>query len=381
MARIVVSTYMVRYPLGGNLWWALQWPAGFRALGMTFLIVEKAHYQNSCFDPSRQVMSDDCAYGLTAVRSLLERHGLSRHFCYVDAEGKYHGLTRSSVEEFFVTADALVDIGNHGTWLPEAANTALRVFVDVDPGYTQIRMQNSIDAGASRPNYNRFYTIGANIGTPASDAPTAGIEWRHVFNPVMTNGPPNHAPPAGAPFTTVMNWHAHDVVTFRGRSYGQKDVEFEKFISLPRRVKAPMEIAVAGKNVPSSRLVEQGWRLADAHRVTRSVDSYVEYVAASAGEFSVCKHVFAATRSGWFSDRSAAYLAGARPVVVEDTEIRAHLPCGEGLFAVSSVEEAADAIERIRLDYARHSEAARQIACEYLDTSKVLKGFVDGLGL
>jgi hypothetical protein len=107
----------------------------------------------------------------------------------------------------------------------------------------------------------------------------------------------------------------------------------------------------------------------------------VQYIRDSKGEFTVCKNVFVATNSGWFSDRSAAYLAAGRPVVMQETGFSQHLPCGRGLFAVHTIEEAASAIEEINRDYNRHSRWARQLAREYLAANVVLGKFLGELGL
>ncbi|NQU09663.1 glycosyltransferase family 1 protein, partial [bacterium] len=187
-------------------------------------------------------------------------------------------------------------------------------------------------------------------------------------------------PPRDGLFTTIMNWQSHPPITFDGRQYGQKDVEFAKFIDLPRRSPGHLEIAVAGQTVPRDDLRAHGWRIRDAHEVTLSFDSFRDYLGRSQGEFSVCKNVFVDTRSGWFSDRSAAYLASGRPVVLQETGFSAYLPCGAGLFAVNSVDEAAEAIGRIAADYPAHSRRARQIAGEHLEASTVLAKFLDELG-
>src|SRR5262249_28266201 len=168
---------------------------------------------------------------------------------------------------------------------------------------------------------------------------------------------------------------------YRGRSFGQKDVEFEKFVSLPARSSALLEIAVSGRNTPWQRLKESGWRVRNAHEVTATYDSFVSYIRASRGEFSVAKNVFVATSSGWFSDRSAIYLAMGRPVVLEDTGFGGHLPCGRGLFAVRSVEEAVAALEEITANHETHSCGAREVALEYLDAPVVLGRFLNELGV
>jgi hypothetical protein len=142
-----------------------------------------------------------------------------------------------------------------------------------------------------------------------------------------------------------------------------------------------LEIAVSGKSIPTAQLREAGWRLRNAHEVTISFDSYAEYIRTSKGEFSVCKNVFVATNSGWFSDRSAAYLASSRPVVLQDTGFSEHLPCGRGLFAVRTADEAAAALEEIHGNYECHAKWARDIAVECLDAPKVLGRFLHEFGI
>jgi hypothetical protein len=381
MARIVVGGYMVRYPLGGALSWPLQWLVGFRQLGHDVHMVEKAVYQRSCFDPGRNVMTDDCAFGVAAVRRLFERFGLEDKFCFVDGDGVYHGRPRGAIEQVFADAELFLDLGTHGAWLPEAAASGLRVIVDGEPGFRQIKWQQALDAGEALPQYDFYYTNGLNIATGQAEVPQLGIEWRHVPNPIVLDlVVPHPRRSEEAAFTTVMNWRAHDPLEYRGLAYGQKDVEFAKFMELPRCVRAPMEIAVSGR-IPRETLATSGWRVRSAHDVTRTYDSYHDYIGRSRGEFSVCKHVFVATNSGWFSDRSAAYLGSGRPVVLEDTGFSGHLPCGRGLFAVRSPEEAAAAISEILAAEEPHCDWARELAAEYFGTDKVLTRFLNQIGL
>ena len=380
MARILVGSWMVRYPLGGNLSWTLQWLVGFHRLGHEVYLLEKAGAPDACFDPVRNVMSDDCSYGMKAVDELLCRFGMENRLCYVDEQGCYHGLSKQTVESLFRSADLFADIGTHGAWMEDAEKTGATMLVDGEPGYTQMKMESALAAGKTLPEYDHYFSNGANIGTPASSAPTAGKNWRPLFNPVVPELFDHADAGAGAPFTTVMNWQAHEPFQYGGVVYGQKDVEFTNFEDLPTRTAAPLEVAVAGR-VPKERFAKSGWRLRDAHEVTASFDSYCNYIRRSRGEFSVCKNVFVATQSGWFSDRSAAYLASGRPVVLQDTGFSAHLPCGRGLFAVRNVEEAADAINEIESDYESHSRWAREIAAEHLDARKILGGLLKNLGI
>ncbi|MHC5009031.1 MAG: glycosyltransferase [Planctomycetota bacterium] len=381
MARIVLGSYMVHYPLGGMMSYVLQYLLGFRRLGHDVLFVEKAGYPNACFDPARNVMSDDCAYGVATVGALLAGWGLGDRWCFVDAAGRYHGLAQRQVESAFRTADVFVDMGTHGVWLEEAAQSGRRVLIDGEPAYSQMIMEKKLAAGGQLPRYDFYYTNGLNVGTASCTAPTAGRPWRHLFHPVMPDlfdAPP---PPPDAPFTTIMNWQSHDRLEFQGAIYGQKDVEFDKFLSLPERAAAPMQVAVAGKKVPVERLERSGWQVTGAHATTISFESFVSYIGASRGEFSVCKNVFVDTNTGWFSDRSAAYLASGRPVVLQETGFSAHLPVGEGLFAVRTVDAAAAAIQEILGNYEPHAQAAREIAREHLGADRVLGRFLDEIGV
>jgi hypothetical protein len=377
MARIIVGSYMVRYPMGGMMSWVLQYLLGFQRLGHEVFFVEKSGYADSCYDPTADTMSDDAAYGTGVAHALLSRFGLGARWCYVDAGGSYHGLARKEIEAAFRKADLFIDMGTHGDWLPEAADTGLRVLVDGEPAFTQMKMENRLDAGETVPEYDRYYTTGRNVGTPASTAPTAGKRWGRVFHPVDVDVFTPTPARRDAPFTTVMNWQSYEPVRYRGVDYGHKNLEFDKFIQLPDKTAAPLELAVSGKRIPRERIIENGWRIRDAHAITLSFDSFSQYIRDSRGEFGVCKSGFVVTRSGWFSDRSAAYLASGRPVVLQDTGFGSHLPCGEGLFAVRSAEQAAAAIDEIETRYDLHARRAREIAEEYLDARKVLGGFLE----
>lgn len=380
MARIIVGSYVVRFPVGGYLSWTLQWLWGFKRLGHDVYLVEKAAYPDACFNPMTRMSSDDCTYGVAVLRDFLARYGLEDRWCFVDAAGAYHGLSRKRIEQLFQGADLFIDMGSHGTWVEEAAGCGLRVYIDGEPGFRQMLWCKLLEEGKQLPEYDRYYTVGANIGTIASAAPTANLAWRSIFDPVIVDLYTCEPAPKEAPFTTVMSWQAHAPLEFDGKVYGQKDVEFMNFVELPRLSRVPMEIAVSGK-APIKRLIECGWRVRDSIEVTLTFDAWKNYIAMSRGEFSVCKNVFVATNSGFFSDRSAAYLASGRPVVMQDTGFSRHLPCGSGLFAVRTADEASAAIDLIAADYTRHARVAREIACEYLEASRVLGNLLGELGV
>lgn len=371
---------MVRYPLGGMLSWVLQYLVGFQRLGHEVWFVEKSGYPNACYDPRHDVMTDDASYGLAVVSDLLAQHEI-QHWCFVDQAGRYHGTPRPQIEAAFREADLFLDMGTHGAWMPEAVATRCRVLNDGEPGFTQMRMELRQANGEVLPAYDHYYTTGANIGTPQSTAPTAGQTWRHLFHPVVPALFAVTPLPTRALFSTVMNWQSHARLQYQGKVFGQKDLAFATFMELPGRVAAQMEVAVHGKGVPLERLETEGWQVRDAHQATISVPAFYDHITRATGEFSVCKQVFVATRSGWFSDRSAAYLASGRPVVLQDTGFSAHLPCGDGLFAVTTLDQAEAAIDSILTDPQHHSRRARELAMECLDARRLLGRFLNEIGI
>ena len=380
MARIVLASCIFRYPMGGMISWLLQYLVGFRRLGHEVIYVEKAAHEGECFDPTTDTMGDDCAVGVRTVAAVLERFGFGDRWHFRDVAGRSYGLDPARVQAALDSADLFADMGSH-SWLAEAGGSRLRVMIDSEPGFTQMKMERRLAAGRPLPAFDLYYTPGKNIGTGRSSAPTAGKEWRPLTEPVVLDLFPVVPACPEAPFTTVMTWKSFTVREFQGKRYGHKDIEFQKFEELPRFTQAPLEIAVSGRDVPRERLARAGWRVRDASQVSTSFESYAEYVRRSRGEFTVCKNCFVETNSGWFGDRAAVYLASGRPVVMQDTGWSAHMPCGEGLFAVRTLEEAAAALDEVDRHYADHARRAREIAETHLAAEPVLASFLAELGI
>lgn len=380
MARIVVAVYMFRYSLGGMISLYLQWLAGLKKLGHEVWIVEKANYHNACFNPNRERPGDDPSHGIHTVSAILEQFGFSDHWCFVDVNDNYYGMTQDKMNAIWETADLYLDLGNHGAWLEDIRANTVTVMIDGEPGYRQMKMVMYQREGGSIPRFDYYYSNGAALGKSGCTAPTAGLDWHGIYNPVHLELFPQRTINRSAPFTTVMNWKAHESLEFDGAVYGQKDIEFRRFIDLPGHVTAPMEVAVSG-DVPGEALTRHRWRTCSAVEVTSDLTRYFNYIQDSMGEFSVCKNVFVVTHTGWFSDRSATYLACGRPVVMQDTGFSNYLPCGKGLFAVTSVEQAASAIDEIRSNASLHSKYALDISREYLATDIIIPGLLTEVGI
>ncbi|MEO7251012.1 MAG: hypothetical protein ABIW30_00205, partial [Arenimonas sp.] len=164
MARVVLGSYLVQFPLGGYLSWVLQWLVGLRDLGHEVVFVEKCTFRDSCFNAQTNTMGSDPSYGLGIVSELLRDFGLGGIWCFVDVDGQYHGIGRTKMDELFRTADVFIDMGTHGAWEEEAGGAQVRVLIDGEPGATQIKMEQRLDSGRSVPGYDFYYTVGQNIG-------------------------------------------------------------------------------------------------------------------------------------------------------------------------------------------------------------------------
>jgi hypothetical protein len=257
-----------------------------------------------------------------------------------------------------------------------------RVLIEADPAYTHLWAAQEDDPADIFGEHDFYFTVGLNIGSAASAVPTLGLDWRATLPPVVLDWWSPARPIVRDHFTTVTSWRNYGYLEFDGRVIGPKAEEFENFISLPRLVDEPLELALMiDQDDPDiDLLADNGWLLEDPG-IAATPDGYIGYVAGSVGEFACAKGGYVGTRSGWFSDRSACYLAAGRPVVLQSTGFEEALPTGEGLFAVETPEEAADAIRAIRADYRRHSRAARELASEHLDAALVLRRVLDQVGL
>ena len=265
----------------------------------------------------------------------------------------------------------------------------MKAYVDTDPGYSQAKIA-AVDVGIADEHvqfsvdlirqHDVFFTLGEEIGRPGCRIPSGGLAWHPTRQPiVLANWPVRAAP--DAPFTTVMSWKIEPTPpTIGGRVYGGKDVELERFEDLPGRTPEPLELALSGA-APRTRLVAAGWRVRDAHEVSATMDAYRDYVVGSRGEWSIAKNAYVALRSGWFSTRTAAYLACGKPAVVQETGFSAHVPPGPGLHAFATVDEAVAALAAIRADYPRACAHARELAASHFRAEDVCAAILRDAGV
>jgi hypothetical protein len=363
--RIVVAGIIARHPYGGVAWCSLMYLLGLRDLGHEVFYVEDT---GECvYDVDANALSVDPSYGLRHIDATLRPHGLGDRWSFVNYDATWHGAPRERVQEFCRTADLFVNLsGGSWFWRDEYAAVPRRVFIDSDPAFTQI----AIAAGPAWyvdffRGFDRLFTFGQNVGTPASTVDTGDFAWHKTWQPVVGRVWRCEHPPRDQRFTTVMTWQIGSFTDVGGN----KDQQFLRVLDLPARVGDRFRLAVNG---PHDLLRAHGWHTVDGIAASRDTASYRQFVQESYAEFSVAKHTYVSTRSGWFSDRTECYLSAGRPALVQDTGWTAHLPHGEGLLAFSTVGEAEEGLKRIDADYERHAEAARAVAREHFDAAVVL---------
>ncbi|MDQ4068865.1 MAG: hypothetical protein M3203_05250 [Actinomycetota bacterium] len=258
----------------------------------------------------------------------------------------------------------------------------VRVYLDLDPAFNQLWHEvEGIDMRFD--GHTHFVTVGLALGSPACAVPTGGRRWITSVPPVVLDEWPMASVLERDALTTVANFRGYGSVQHDGVLYGQKVHSLRTMLDLPLRTTERLVLAMTvhpGEERDLSALHDNGWELADPIGLTCTPDDYRRFVQGSKGEFGLAKSGYVLSRSGWFSDRSACYLASGRPVVAQDTGFSEHVPTGEGLLAFSDVDGAIDAIDHLNEHYAAHRRAARDLAEEYLDSDRVLGRLLDQIG-
>jgi hypothetical protein len=354
---------------GGAAWTRLSWTLGLASLGFDVHFVE----QLSPGAPANaeqwftEVLGD---FGLLGKATLLRPDGSTAV-----------GLSRSALEDVADDADLLLNISGHLTDEKLANRPRSSVFVDLDPGYTQLWHQQGV--APLRP-HDHWYTVGTRVGAPECRVPTDGIEWRAVLQPVVLEHWPVQPPVPCDRFTTVATWRGpFGPVDVEGELMGSKVHEFRQLIDLPSRVPSTLELCLQiddGDDADRRSLHDHGWKVVPADGVANP-HCFRRYVQQSPAELSVAQSVYARAGTGWVSDRSARYLASGRPVVVQETGISRSLETGDGIVTFDSPEGAARAVAAVAEDYERHAAAAREIACERFDARRVLGGLCEEVGV
>ena len=380
--RIIVCGYIVRGPLGGLSWHHMQYLLGLADLGHEVWFLEDSGDYPACYDPERQIVGAEPAYGLAYAQQAFDRIGFGQRWAFHDAMhgGLWHGPAGDRMADICRSADVMLNVSGVNPLRPWLQGIPVRVLIDTDPVFTQVDILNDPVRRAFAEGHNAFFSFAENFGRPGCSVPDDGLPWQPTRQPVVLRAWPLTPGAEQGTWTTVMLWDSYDVREWQGRRWGMKSEEMERVLDMPARTTQRFELALGGSTAPRDRLTALGWTVRDPIAITRDPWIYQDYLRDSKAEFSVAKHGYVASRSGWFSERTANYMALGRPVVVQDTGFSDVLPTGEGLLAFTTTEQAVEAIRAITADYPRHARAARAVAHDFFCAEVVLAKLLADLG-
>jgi hypothetical protein len=407
--RIIVTGLIAQHPLlGGVTWDYLQYVVGLDWIGHDVYYFEDSGQYPYNLDGGKSGedwVVYDPTLNVTYLNRVLSRYNLGDKWAYrFPIKSEWYGLPAEKRDEIINSADLLINVS--GTLeTPENYRQIPRlVYIDSDPVFTQIKLKlpaGQEDFQRRAACHDVFFSFGECL--PAK-VPITNYDWRPTRQPIVLS---EWAQPSLTKFrdvyTTVMSWTSYKPLTYGNQTYGQKDIEFKRFIELPKLVDTvKLEVALGkvqhgnwetrDKNLspamqelirsrpqisPSELLTETGWQIVDATEKLNDLDSYRDYILSSKAEWSVAKNAYVLGQTGWFSCRSACYLASGKPVVVQDTGFSSVLPVGDGILPFRNLEEATSAIRQIEKNYNHHSKAALDIARQYFDSDKILTSLVD----
>jgi hypothetical protein len=379
MAMIAVSGSLAQRPgRAGHAWVFLNYLLGFRDLGHEVLFLDRL--EAAMLGPGEAGPPARDSRGARWLVETMASVGLDGSYCLLLDDDETIGLSRAQALERLGRASLLLDFNGFLADEELLAAAPRRVFFDIDPGFAQ--MWSELGLTEMLAGHDAFATVGLNLGGPGCTVPSGGREWVTTTQPVLLERWPTVA--GGAAFTSVGSWRGpFGPVEFEGATYGLRAHELRRFAELPSLCQAPFEIALdidPADAADAERLRAGGWGLADAAAIGAELETYRAYIQSSLAEISIAKGMYVHSRGGWFSDRSACYLASGKPVLAQDTGFGDYLPLGEGLLGFEDVDGATAGTEAILAAPERHAAAAREIAEEHFDSRKVLPALLERLG-
>ena len=382
--NITIAGSFAQKPLqGGHSWVLLQYILGFKQLGWNVLFIDRLTPQ-MCFDARGASCLPEQSVNWQVFRNVMHRFGLQEQFALLTVDGEeFMGVQHKQVIHHVRNSVFLLNVMGFLDSEEILGECNHRVFLDIDPGFGQ--MWASLGLADPFRDHHDHVTIGEHIGEADCDVPTCGLSWITTPQPIVLSHWPATFGDSCDRITSIMSWRgAYGPVEFQGQTYGLRVHEFRRFLQLPTLTDQRFQLAL---NIHPDdfkdldRLEKHHWELVDPIELAGNPWAYRTFIQGSAAELMIAKNMYVDTRSGWFSDRSICYLASGKPVVAQDTGLDSLYPTGEGLLLFSTPEEAVDAVKELQADYPRHARAARAIAEDYFESSKVLGALLQKLGV
>src|SRR4051794_10702660 len=376
---------MSTMPVAGVVWQTLHYLVGMRRLGCDVYYVETHGQLPAMLMTSEH--DDGPARAAGVIEQMLRRVDMGDRWAHVPLhqERRHLGMSRRRLEDLSSSSDVILNLHGGTQPLPELAATGRLVYLETDP--VQLQLELAADERSTidfLEPHCAFFSFGEAIG--AADCALPAPE-RFAFVPTRQPVVLDFWPPAGGPgrkFTTIGNFRqAGRDVSFGGDEYTwSKHHEWERVLDIPQLTGRELELALSRcRHEDRTRLEGFGWHVVDALGFSMDADAYRRYITDSRAEFTVAKDQNVRLRTGWFSDRSATYLAAGRPVVTQETGFSSILPTGRGLFAFSTVDEVVTAFDAIDADYAANRRAAVGLAREFFSADVVLRPLLAHVGV
>jgi hypothetical protein len=386
--RIVILGFMGSCPIAGVIWQHLHYIVGLQRLGHDVYYVEdSARY---AYDPVSHEATEDCTCILETLRDLAKAFDFQDRWVYCSRflpSPQSFGLALPRLRELYREADAILNLCGAHELHDDLLESERLIYLESDPGVEQINIDQKKEGVLSYLGHHHvLFTFGENIGSNSFPVPLHGLRWLPTRQPVVTDFWKTDGPPATeAVFTTIANWstRGQNDITWNGETFlWSKSENFLRFIDAPKVSAEAFEIATdIGDATTIEHFRSKGWRLKSPKALSRDRELYRYYIKESRGEFTVAKDQYVKLNTGWFSDRSACYLAAGRPVITQETGFTSLYGGEKGLLAFSDLDGIRGAAEAIRANYAAHSRAASEIAREFFEAEKVLASMLDRAGI
>ena len=367
---VIVSGTIAATPWqGGATWAVLQYLLGLRRLGCGVYFVEQLE---SSPEPSASRYCEQ----------VMERFGLADRWALLPGAGEEPiGMPRKRLLDAAGESGLLLNLSGKLSDEDVLEQVPVRAYVDLDPAFAQLwQAAEGVDMGFDA--HTHFVSVADAIGRGNSPIPDCGRDWLPTLPPVVLDEWPFATEIERHRATTVGHWRSYGSITHEGVHYGQKAHSLRGLIDLPRRAPDRLEVALAihpEETGDLDALRKNGWSLLDPAEVAATPEDYRRFVQGSWAEFGLAKLGYVVSGSGWFSDRSACYLASGRPVLAQDTGFGRRLPTGTGLLAFSDADDVVAGLEELEGDYERHHLAAREIAEEHLVSDLILGSLLERL--
>jgi hypothetical protein len=379
-ATVVVLGLTSYTPYAGVTWQTSQYLEGLTRLGYDVYYVEDHGFWP--YDPYRQEHTNDCSGTVRFISEMMARLGMEDRWAYRDiaSDWQVFGMSQQRLDELWRGADVLINLTGSTELREDHLGVAVRVYLETDPVLAQIQIAKgdprTLELMGSHTHYASY---GENFGAADCGVPTGAFDYIPTRPPVILDWWTPVEVDSGAPYTTIASWEqSFKDVEWGGERYTwSKHEQFLKVLDLPASAPRRLELALATRDPDTIAMLRaHGWAVRDATETSDNLDGYRDYVRGSWGEFTVAKDQNVRLRSGWFSDRSACYLAAGRPVVTQDTGFSNVLPTGDGLFAFREVDEILAAFDEIEARPERHRRAARRVAEEHFRAEDVLRALM-----